>query len=559
MGSTAIPTHQRHAQQTDTEPGPSGPEVVRVHAEDEEGSARSGAPAWFLSVGLHGVVALIFAGLVYAAKAPVIEQPPWEPPQQTPIVKPPEHPPVVAIVPRPEIDTTKVDEEAAPFTPLDAKVDVVDTSDADPDQTGKVGDPDKIATVEEGGKGIICVTGVGGPASGSFGVRRGGGHNEAVKKGGGGRETEAAVHDSLRWFKRHQSTNGMWDAEHYQDNCQVGPKCEPGSTATSGGSDVNVALTGYALLCYLGAGYDHKFGTYRRTVQKALDYLLAAQKPDGLLGVRNYEHAVAAMALAEAYGMTGDPMLRAPAQKAATLLVSRQARNPSKQADRAYGGLGWDYVDGNPARNDSSVSGWCVMALKSAVAAGLDVGTGMVGARTWLDQAWKAANPDWRKLVDPYSARSSFPYTWDATSDVVQIDKPGSSAHDLAPVGAVCAVFLGHHQGDIMLESLCNHIDTYQHPTTYPCNTYYLYYDTMAIFQAGGERWQRWNKTMSGMLLASMRRDPDCFAGSWDPANTVFHGSDTGRVLSTAYCCLCLEVYYRYRQIGKDATGPVLH
>ncbi len=350
----------------------------------------------------------------------------------------------------------------------------------------------------------------------------------------------------------------MWDAEHYQDNCQAGPRCEPGSAASGGGSDVNVALTGYALLCYLGAGYDHKFGTYRTTVQKALDYLLSAQKPDGLIGVRNYEHAVAAMALAEAYGMTSDPTLRAPAQKAITLLVSRQARNDAKEADKPYGGLGWDYVDGNPARNDSSVSGWCVMALKSAVASGLNVGTGLAGARTWLDKSWKAANPGWRTLVDPYAARSGFPYTWDATTDAVQIDPPGSPAHDLAPVGAVCAVFLGHHQGDIMLESLCNHIDAYQHPTTYPCNTYYLYYDTLAIFQAGGERWQRWNKTMSGMLLGSMRREPGCFEGSWDPAGTVFHGHDTGRVLSTAYCCLCLEVYYRYRQVGKEVAGPVL-
>ncbi|MBA3936335.1 MAG: hypothetical protein H0X38_02650 [Planctomycetes bacterium] len=559
MGSTAIPTHQRHAQHADTEPGPGGPAAVRVRDEDEDGSARSGAPAWFLSVGLHGVVALIFAGLVYAAKAPVIEQAPWEPPQLTPLVNPPENPPVVANQPRPEIDTTPVEEEAAPTTPIVEPVADEDTSDADTDDAGKSGDPTAVSTMENHGAGIVVVTGAGGPSSGIFSLRTPDGRKKAAKKGGGGPATEAAVHDSLRWFKRHQSANGMWDAEHYQDNCQTGLKCEPGSTTSSGGSDVNVALTGYALLCYLGAGYDHKLGTYRTTVQKALDYLLAAQKPDGLLGVRNYEHAVAAMALAEAYGMTGDPALRAPAQKAATLLVSRQARNPSKQADRSYGGLGWDYVDGNPARNDSSVSGWCVMALKSAVAAGLDVGTGMAGARSWLDQSWKAANPEWRKLVDPYTARSSFPYTWDATSDVVQIDPPGSSAHDLAPVGAVCAVFLGHHQGDIMLESLCNHIDTYQHPTTYPCNTYYLYYNTMAIFQAGGERWQRWNKTMSGMLLASMRREPDCFAGSWDPANTVFHGSDTGRVLSTAYCCLCLEVYYRYRQIGKDAAGPVLH
>ena len=40
--------------------------------------------------------------------------------------------------------------------------------------------------------------------------------------------------------------------------------------------------------------------------------------------------------------------------------------------------------------------------------------------------------------------------------------------------------------------------------------------------------------------------------GSWDPAGS---GSDDGRVMSTALCILCMEVYYRYAKLapgGED-------
>ena len=143
----------------------------------------------------------------------------------------------------------------------------------------------------------------------------------------------------------------------------------------------------------------------------------------------------------------------------------------------------------------------------------------------------------------------SFPYTWDATSDQVQIDPPGSQNHDLAPVGALCAVFLGHHAGDPMLESLVNHIMHYQFPTAYPCNTYYLYYDTMAVFQAGGARWDKWNGTVRDMLVNAQRKGEGCYtAADWE--GTKFHGNAHGRILSTAYCCLCLEVYYHNQRMG---------
>jgi hypothetical protein len=250
------------------------------------------------------------------------------------------------------------------------------------------------------------------------------------------------------------------------------------------------------------------------------------------------------MALAEAYGMTEDPKLRDPAQRALNVISERQANGG------AYNRLGWDYIEGKVERNDASVSGWCVMALKSGLSGkGLSVSTALEGAKVWLRRQWEASNPNWKDLKDAYTDTSTFAYTWDATNNEVKVGAPGQH-HDLAPVGALCAVFLGHTAGDMMLETLCNHIMKYQFPTQYPCNTYFMYYNTLAVFMAGGERFKKWNGTVRDMLVNAQRKSNDCFDGSWDWNAEQFHGAMVGRVLSTAYCCLSLEVYYRYKQGG---------
>ena len=44
----------------------------------------------------------------------------------------------------------------------------------------------------------------------------------------------------------------MWDVDGYPVNCTVaGAKCEPGAEWSNAGGDA--AMTGYALLCFLGA------------------------------------------------------------------------------------------------------------------------------------------------------------------------------------------------------------------------------------------------------------------------------------------------------------------
>jgi hypothetical protein len=102
-----------------------------------------------------------------------------------------------------------------------------------------------------------------------------------------------------------------------------------------------------------------------------------------------------------------------------------------------------------------------------------------------------------------------------------------------------------------MAESLANTVMNEQMPRGMPTNTYYMYYNTMAIFQMGGDRWTKWNARVRDLLVNSQKKTTDCFDGSWDWTPKDFGGAEAGRVLTTAYNTLSLEVYYRYAQV-KD-------
>ena len=75
-----------------------------------------------------------------------------------------------------------------------------------------------------------------------------------------------------------------------------------------------------------------------------------------------YCHAMATLALCEAYALTGDDRLRDPVERAVAFLVRARARD----------GMAWRYAPGAPA-GDTSILGWVVMGLKSAKEVGIPI------------------------------------------------------------------------------------------------------------------------------------------------------------------------------------------
>ena len=531
-------------------------EDIVAEAHDEQPSTnKRGVYGWLISGGVHAS-ALALAWIAVTAAPRILDQ---DPPaiRTVPIdlpVKKEEKPKERALEKQPEIVAPMESETPDVPSTLDVPVEVSQIEDVTDANTSK-GREEAVADSERGGEGFSMPMGAGGGGAGLMGNRKGGGHKRAAQRGGATPGSEGAVLASLRWFKRHQSANGSWESDKYYQNCTEGAKCEPGKLHDA--SDANVAMTGYAVLCFLGYGYDHKTqGPYKNVVKNGISWLLAAQKNDGYFGNRNYEHPVAVMALAEAYAMTADPELRPAVQKGIDQILAHQNQDTAKGADGYTGGLGWDYTKPND-RNDASVTGWNVMALKSALAGGLNVGKGMDGAKRWLDSAWQASNSKnapiragdttaWKdaKDITAYD-QSRFFYTWHNNDNKLEGDYGRES------IGLVCAIFLGHLNGDPMAESLANTVMATQMPKAFPTNTYYMYYNTMAIFQMGGERWKKWNDTVRDQLVNAQRKTTDCLDGSWDWEGSQFHGNELGRVLTTAYNTLSLEVYYRFAQVQE--------
>ncbi len=340
---------------------------------------------------------------------------------------------------------------------------------------------------------------------------------ELVEEHGGSRETEKAVAVALDWLARHQSADGRWSSREFDDDC--------GQCRGKASTDVDVALTGLATLCFLGADYTHaKESEHRLVVQRAVDYLLSVQSKTGDLraGETMYSHGIASIVLCEAYGMTGDASLREPAQRAIDFI--------SRSRHRAQGG--WRYEPG--MAGDTSVLGWQVMALASAKRVGLIVDDEVFAtAKAWLDRASR------RQAPGLYSYQPGMPHTRSMTAEGMFVQQLLGRARD-EPRMAQSAAFLVRKLPD----------------WSQGANTYLWYYATLALFQHQGDAWRQWNEALTVELLGR-QRDDGLASGSWDPADRWSHIG--GRVYQTALCTLSLEVYYRYLPLymkPKRAPAP---
>ncbi len=246
---------------------------------------------------------------------------------------------------------------------------------------GRQGDTglDQILSSGEGSRGvshghgqIIVNTTVHEPADAFL---RGSGRGGALGDSGNGQLTEPAIENGLEYFARTQFPDGHWSLHE-------APPGMPLDESSLGDLHADTAATGLALLSYMAAGYTHQDEKYRETVRRGLDWLVKHQSANGNLSYRGsdpthfYSQGIATMALCEAYGMTQDRDLREAAQKAIDFIVAAQ------DPDRG----GWRYVARDGA--DTSVTGWQLMALRSAQMAGLNVpGETLRKAGHWFDLA----------------------------------------------------------------------------------------------------------------------------------------------------------------------------
>jgi hypothetical protein len=320
-----------------------------------------------------------------------------------------------------------------------------------------------------------------------------------VEKMGGSPETERAVALALDWFRRHQSPDGHWSAQHFDEGC----------SACSSPAEIkaDTAMTGLALLCYLGAGHTHQQdGPNKDTVAKGLRWLVARQTADGDLrrGETMYGQTVGAVALCEAFAMTRDPALADPARRAVEFVLARA--NKSGRADD----------------RDTSVLGWLVFTVESARRAGFVVPqTTFDSARNWLTHVSDARTP------------GRYAYT--------RGDRPSAA---MTAEAMFVQQLLGRDRAEPLMQNSARFILESPPRWRDGAPTFYWYYATLALFQHQGEAWKTWNGQLVPELLAHQHRQGPA-AGSWDTTDSFSRLG--GRVYQTAVCTLSLEVYYRYK------------
>jgi hypothetical protein len=391
-----------------------------------------------------------------------------------------------------------------------------------------------------GGKGTGTGVGVG-SGHGSFGSRNGGGRKLMVKRHGGSKATEGAVDMALEWLAKHQEVDGHWDCQKYEGRDDG--RCK--------GINGDAAVTGFAVLAFLGAGHTTKVGKYRDNVQRGVYWLM--QKLDECEKTAgpgrwcsnhgsNYTQGVATLALAEACGMSPrDGELKISAQKAIDGVVFGQI----KKGDSEY--EAWDYAP-KGMTNDTSVTGWNIMALKAAKVAQLKVDHFSIeGAMRWIDAGQDLANAPKQGGAEYWEGgRMTYRGTCANTAK-------GQGTDAVMSAATLTRLMVGGQSPDHPgIAGPCNLMRKPEHlPNKWPGNLYYWYYGSLTMFQKGGDHWKEWNEPMKDILPKNQRRDGD-FNGSWDP----FFTHDTGyiyggRVMQTALGALCLEVYYRYQKLNN--------
>jgi hypothetical protein len=366
---------------------------------------------------------------------------------------------------------------------------------------------------------------------GGFGGRSGATRERLVREGGGSVQSEAAVARGLKWLVQHQAPDGRWSLNEFHRH---------GRCNCAGAGPVNdVAGTAFGLLPFLAAGHTHRGGTgtdalYAKNVERGLKFLLLQQNRDGAFNGDMYAQGLATITICEAYGLTSDPVLQKPAQKA--LLYICKAQN-----DKG----GWDYTPRGPTP-DTSIGGWQIMALKSGQMSGLDVPSQtMAKATTWLNE-WAG---DREGSVYGYrQPRNQNP------------SEGGASPQSMVAIGLLCRQYLGwgpRHPGLIKgsqwllrpenMPSLANRSHMYFH-----------YYATQVMHHMGAGYWKNWNPAMRDWLIRTqdqgLTRGHEHQKGSWD-SRPDWWCAPGGRIMMTSMCLLTLEVYYRHLPLYRRELG----
>ncbi len=354
----------------------------------------------------------------------------------------------------------------------------------------------------------------------------------ALGRFGGGGHTEGAVLRAMRWFKHVQEADGSWRLDSGDGSATL--------RQASADDGAPIGMTALALAVFLTNGATPASREFGNTVRDAIRFLLRTADFDRAFADGKaadfYSHFIAAHTLAEAYEMTRIPAVGEAATRAVQALVRIQQPNG-----------GFDYkrdADRDQAESDTSLplTVWAARAFVSAELAGLRV--------EGLDVA-KSNAAGAIKLCYRLQADGGL-FTYRASDRAPRrIGLTGTAVHGLLLLGEGDSAEARH--GIAWLREQAK-FDWDRPDSRYGENpVYYWYGIAQAMFLAGPETWQEWNRQFSLSLVERQRVQPKAVEtpwagkadmGYWEaPADTEWCQS---RAYVTALCAQQLMIYYAW-------------
>jgi hypothetical protein len=274
-------------------------------------------------------------------------------------------------------------------------------------------------------------------------------------------QTQAAIDRGLAWLAGRQSDEGSFGQSGYSRNIAV------------------VSLAG---LAFLSSGSTPGRGPHGQQISRSIGYVLAAEDDSGFICKAAYtshgpmyDHGFATLFLAEVYGMSPNNEIRDKLARAVQLIVATQNRDG-----------GWRYQP-KVSEADISVTICQVMALRAAKNAGLYV-----------------PNETIDRCVD-YVKRSQ-----NADGGFMYMLSGGPSRFPRSAAGVVALYSAGIYEGEEVrrgIDYLEQHRPAAEEFSRDTHARYGHYYAAQAMWQAGGEHWQKWYPAVRDILLKAQQED----------------------------------------------------
>ena len=294
-------------------------------------------------------------------------------------------------------------------------------------------------------------------------------------------QIESTYQKGVNFLAKTQNDQGSWDDSSYGS--------QPG-------------VIGMSILAFLARGDDPEFGPHRKSITKALNYLLKLQdQKTGYIGSSMYNHGFATLALAEIYGRTNIQGIGPALEKATRLIITSQKNNPKGA---------WRYSP-ESTDADTTVSGAQMLALFAARNAGIFV----------PNEAIEKGKAFFLSCQD---SNGGFGYT-------------GSTGANLPRSSIGCLILsLAKSTDSKAYQKSVDFLNQNASFGDQGHKFYSLYYTSQAIFRANQNLWVSWNFQNFKQLKSSQTQE-----GGWN--------GNYGTTFSTSAALLSLALNYRYLPI----------